>query len=102
MFPRGTTPTLTLTFRDETLDLTAANHVYVTFDGGGRTLTKVDSELSVSARQIGVFLTQEESLGFIEGQSKVQANWTYSDGRRGGSKPKPIEVGEQLLGRVLP
>lgn len=58
--PRGVTPTFTLTFTDN-IDLTQAEHVYVTFVGG-KAITKSDDDLTVAERQIDVYLTQEETL----------------------------------------
>ena len=99
--PRGTTPTLTLTFTDATLDLTAADNVYVTFNTPFATLTKSGEDLDVAAKQIDVFLTQEETLGFPAEQIEVQANWVYSDGTRGASDVAYFEFTPQLLNSVL-
>lgn len=99
--PSGTTPTLTLTFDSETLDLTAAENVYVTFSAKGETLTKTGADIAVSAQEIGVYLTQEETLGFSVGSVKIQVNWTYADGSRGASDVALFSFSEQLLRSVL-
>lgn len=89
----GTTPTLTLTFSEQDLDLTQALHVYVTIssEDGTPLLTKKDSQLSVEAKTIEVFLTQEETLAFAGLITILRANWTYTVGnitRRACSKKK--------------
>lgn len=44
--PRGTTPTLMLTFKEANLDLTEAANVYVTFQFGPTQLTKTGEDLA--------------------------------------------------------
>ena len=100
--PRGLTPTFELGFADQTLDLTEADHVYVTFDGGGSGITKTGTDLEVAAQTIGVYLSQKETLSFPEGPVEIQANWTYPDHSRGGSDVYVWTVDRQLLGEVLP
>lgn len=101
--PRGTTPTLTLTFNTDNLDLTTVNNVYVTFRyGKGETLTKTGNELAIGAKSVDVFLSQAETLKFTEGTVEVQANWTYSDGRRAASSVESFYFGKQLLDKVVP
>ena len=97
--PRGVTPTFTLTFADENLDLTQAAHVYVTFKSG-KTITKSDSELTIAAKQIDVYLTQAETLSF-RGVVSIQVNWTYADGSRAASDIVPYNFSEQLLDKVV-
>lgn len=98
--PRGTTPTFTLTFTEQGLDLTAANHVYVTFKNG-ITLTKSDSDLTIGEKQIDVYLSQEETLAFRNGQTAIQANWTYGDGSRAASNIVRYTLTDNLLNRVV-
>ena len=98
--PRGVTPTFTLTFTDENVDFTQANHVYVTFRN--RTvLTKEDGDLSIEPKQISVYLTQEETLAFGEGQTSIQVKWTYGNGARSASEVVKYSFNEQLLNRVV-
>ena len=47
---RATTPTLTLTINDESVDLTAARNVYVTLEQNDTTLTKTGEELELVAQ----------------------------------------------------
>ena len=98
---RATTPTFTCTFEDQTLDLTTANNVYVTFAQGARTITKKGSDLVISPKQIEVYLAQNETLPFQVGAVKVQANWTGANGRRAASVVETVEMSEQLLKKVV-
>lgn len=98
---RATTPTIALDFTDRNLDLTEASNVYVTLAQMPRKLTKTGADLEISAKRIEVYLTQEETLKFFEGEVRIQANWTYSGGRRGASKVRIINLSEQLLPEVL-
>lgn len=99
--PRGVTPTFSLEFADENLDLTEAEHVYVTFRSSG-TLTKSDGELTVAAKAIQVYLSQAETLAFRQGPVQIQANWVYSDGTRGASTVAACDFSAQLLDEVVP
>jgi hypothetical protein len=100
--PKGTTPTLTLTFPENTVDLTTASNVYVTFAWSTKTLTKTGSDLAVSPHSIDVYLTQAETLRFPVGAVKVQANWVFSDGSREASNISSYDFTANLLEKVLP
>ena len=97
--PRGVTPTFTLTFDDEGLDLTQANHVYVTFRNR-KVITKKDADLNVSENSISVYLSQEETLSFRDGDTAIQANWTYGNGSRAASEIVVYRFTEQLYDTV--
>ena len=99
--PRGTTPTLVLTFTDDNLDLTSATGVYVTFKYGPNDLTKTGEDLTVEAKKITVSFTQEETLAFPEGPMQIQANWTGADGFRAASEIQSFNWSRQLLPEVL-
>lgn len=77
---KGTTPTFTLTF-PQTVDLTGASNVYVTFSAPDRTeiLTKTGADLNIDVNVIEVFLTQEETLK-MPCSCLLQVNWTYTEG----------------------
>lgn len=96
---RGTTPTFVLTFTDEELDLTEAEHVYVTFKYAGQTLTKADEDLVISEKEIQVFLTQAETLPMFD--VRIQANWTLAGSVRAASEVVQYRMGEQLLDKVV-
>lgn len=100
--PKGATPTLTLTFQQQELDFTQALHVYVTLrDSGGSRITKADDELDIGQRQIGIFLTQTETLSFNRGKVEVQVNCTYVGGRRVASEIATVDFSENLLNKVV-
>ncbi len=103
---RATTPTFIFTIKSETLDLSQAESIYVTFSQGSRSLTKSDDDVSLDGpRTVSVWLTQEESMALSEGEMEVQINWTYRDGnnnyRRAATVTKTICVTRQLLRRIL-
>ena len=104
---RGTTPTFRLTVNG-IADLSEADHVYVTIQQGPATLTLTGDELEIENNVIFCYLTQEKSLQLVERQkAKIQVNWTYNDAvgtqaRRAATVVKEINIGEQLLRRVLP
>jgi len=98
---RGTTPTYRLKFSEESLDLTEANNVYVTFRKGAKILTKTGSDIEVAPKQIDIYLNQKETLMFSMGEVKVQVNWTLGGGRRAASVVKNIDLSEQLLEKVI-
>lgn len=105
---RGTTPTFTLKLKeDSNINLLDASNVYFTVAQGANEITKTGADLEISdERTILAFLSQEESLSLREGQkTEVQLNWTYigPDGkpRRAATKIKEIELGKQLIRRVI-
>lgn len=100
---KGTTPTFTLTFPDD-VDLTLANHVYVTFEKGNKELRKTGTDLVVTEHQIDVFLSQEETLSFPSGDVSLQVNWTYADGgvtKRAASNIVTVNMRTNLEDTVL-
>lgn len=99
--PQYTTPTFTLTFTEQGLDLTAAANVYVTFRSCGYTLTKSGEDLTVAAKTIGVHLTQAETSRFKPGEIEIQANWTASNGDRAASNVVKYQIDRQLLTAVI-
>ena len=99
--PQYTTPTFTLTFSESELDLTQATHVYVTFGKGREAVTKSDDDLVVSAKQIQVRLSQQETARFL-GDVEVQANWILPSGDRVASQVATCTIDRQLLTVVIP
>ena len=97
--PRGTTPTFTLTF-PETIDLTTANLVYVTFTSGTNSVTKTGDDLIVLEHQIDVYLSQQDTLMFHEGVVEIQANWMIG-GNRISSEIAKYDISKQLLPKVI-
>lgn len=99
--PQFTTPTFTLTFDEQGLDLTQAVNVYVTFRSGQYVLTKSGEDITVSEKTIAVYLTQEETSQFRVGSVEIQANWTTGGGGRVASETVRFKITEQLLKRVI-
>ena len=95
-----TTPTFTLTFTEEALDLRQARNVYVTFSSAGASFTKTGDDLEVGEKTIGVFLDQEET-GRLERKTLIQANWTTVAGTRAASTIVGVDIDPQLLRRVV-
>ena len=100
--PRGTTPTLFLTFdEDPELDLLQAVSWYVTLSDGRGKVTKTGDALTVSEKEIDVTLSQEDTLKLKVGRAEIQANWVYANGLRGGSEISYVMLSKQLLDEVL-
>lgn len=99
--PQYTTPTFTLTFTEQNLDLTQAQAVYVTFKSGEYELTKTGEDLDVGEKTIGVYLHQAETGSFKTGNVKIQANWTTSSGDRAASEIVTYNITDQLLKGVI-
>lgn len=99
--PIATTPTITITFTDDELDLTAASGVYVTLKQNNVCLTKTGTDIAVSAKQIELVLNQEDTVGFTEGVASIQANWAFPNGKRACSNVQSIQLSKQLLKAVI-
>ena len=99
--PQFTTPTFTLTFTEQGLDLTTAENVYVTFKSKMNVITKTGDSLTVAARSIIVHLTQMETGKFCPGDIEIQANWTTASGDRAASKIVAYHIDRQLLTEVI-
>ena len=95
---RGVTPTFTFNL-PESVDLTEAKNVYVTFKQNRTSLTKTD--LEVSAHTVEVYLSQAETRMFDEGTVAVQLNWTYADGQRAATVIKKVYWTQNLLDKVV-
>jgi hypothetical protein len=98
--PRYTTPTFTLTFTEQGLDLTQATGVYVTFKQASLIITKTGDDLEITEKTISVFMDQEETARFCKGDVDIQANWTTGD-RRAASEVVSYDFSENLLQRVI-
>lgn len=97
---QGVTPTIIVRFPQE-IDLTDAEHVYVSFRQGVK-LLRLDEGFDVSAHQVDVYLEQAQTLMFIPGEMTMQVNWTYPSGQRGATKKIRILVDSNHLLEVLP
>ena len=97
---RGTTPTFKLKI-DPSVDLTEAENVYVSFSQQNVTLVKTGEDISVTAHEVDVYLSQEETLKFNVGNLGIQLNWTYEGGQRACTNIVSVVVGANLIGKVL-
>lgn len=102
---RGTTPTYIFKPRDQSLDLTRASKIFVTFSdlNDKEIYTKTGADLSVSEHSVSVYLSQEETL-MLSKKVKIQLNWLYSEGpltKRASSNIFLIDTERNLLDEVL-
>lgn len=97
---QATTPTFTLTVPNE-VDLTQAAHIYFTLIQGANIISKSDTDLTVTAHSVEVFLTQAETLPFKAGKAALQLNWTYPDGSRACSNIASVSITANLLKVVV-
>lgn len=98
---RGTTPTFQLKINDESVDLTTADNVYVTFAYMKWSLTKTGDDLDVYAQEVDVYLSQTETLSFPKASVDVQINWTFDNGKRACTTIASVKVTKNLIERVL-
>lgn len=100
----GTTPTFILSITDEDVDLTLASRVIVSFKQAytGVDLRKEGNSIDVEAKQVSVYLTQDESLSFATGKPiDLQINWVYEDSSRSCTRIETIEVTKNLIEEVI-
>lgn len=101
----GTTPTLTFLFHD--VDFSQAYSFTLTFSypvSRQKILEKSGDDIVIDGTTVGVFLTQEETLAFPEGEVLVMLNWLYPDGtkvRRACSKEKKLVWKQNLKREVM-
>lgn len=96
---QGLTPTIIVTVPQDT-DLTEAANVYPSIKQGKLLLRPVTFD--VSAHQVDIYLSQEETLALNPGGAEIQINWTYSTGQRGATRPKPLTIAANQIREVLP
>lgn len=96
-----TTPTFTLGFSEEDLDLTEAAAVFVTFRSGAYSVTKTGEELTVGEKQITVQLSQLETSQMDTQEAEVQVNWTDGEGGRKASNIVRVLVEKNLMKEIV-
>lgn len=83
------------------VDLTG-KRVFATFKTLSSVLfTKTEPELFVSAHEIAVRLTQEDTLKFPEGPIQVQIRWIDADGYTGCSDSTSFNVEGVMLREII-
>ena len=103
-FPRGGTPTFVLRLKNSTEDLTQAETIVVSIVAGYVNIVKTGADITVlSATEIEVFLTQEESLSLCSTTANIMVNWTYPGEivERWATKKATVEVDEQLYTKAI-
>ena len=80
--------------------------IYVTFCkmDGSLIMTKTGDDLNITNNSVEVYLTQEETLSFPNGQIQVQLNWLYPEGnrvKRACSEIMSISAKKNLIDEVL-
>ena len=101
---KGTTPTFSLVFSEQ-IDLTEATQIAVTFSDYRRNkiMEKTNADLEVSAHQIDITLTQEETLAMPR-EVLIQVNFLYVDGttvRRTASEIADVRFNNNLKNEVM-
>ena len=99
---RGSTSATTLTVPDS-LDLTAAKAIYVTFAQGSKLLTKKsgDPGLEIEAHVCRVRMTQQETLDFSVGLVEIQLRWLMPDGTADATEVAKVYNKGVLLSEVI-
>lgn len=102
----GTTPTLTLRVRDDSLDLGLAETVYFTLSQGATVITKDSRDMVIDGNVVQVWLSQKDTLRLRVGKADIQLNWTYNQNvgnthKRNATRIKGIDITKQLLMRVV-
>lgn len=104
----GATETFDITITGDGVELPAPDLIYVTIAQDDDVIAnKTGDDIAVAGNVITVHLTQHESLrlqNLKDGEVQVNYLVQESDGRyvRIPTIPAPLEVGKQLLRRILP
>lgn len=100
---RATTPTVVLTLPD-TVDISSAPAVYVTFSQPNLTITKElgDDMWITGTHVINVYLSQTETLQFpLARPISIQANWITSSGAREATLIESVWMSGNLIPEVI-
>lgn len=101
---KGTTPDITMTFPEGSVDFTEADNILVTIKDT-RGILLLELVPTHTAETLTIFLTQEQSLALPLGNVVIQANWTYHENgvqKRGCSQLCTINVSTNLHNEVMP
>lgn len=99
---QATTPTFILTL-PSTVNLNEAEHVVFTIEQDGFSVSKDETgDMLIDQNVVTVTLQQSDTVNFSKSpKARIQLNWTYSDGSRGASKIKELNVDENLYKDVI-
>lgn len=99
---RGTTPDFLLTI--DGYDITG-KRVYVTISQGMRKITKTNDELEIRMdgenAEIGLSLTQQDTLGLMVGSADVQVRMIDENGYAEATDIAKINISRVLLEKVI-
>lgn len=95
-----TTPTFILTLPEE-VDLSVARNVYFTLTQGNKEITKTGDSLVIDGQTVSVYLDQAETGQLVSGKAFIQLNWSYANGSRACSEIVSVDVGNNLLKKVV-
>lgn len=97
---QATTPTFVCTV-DNSADLSEIAVMYFSLKQDLVEVQKSGTDVIIDGQKVSVYLTQAETLPFRKGQAEVMLNWTYSNGARGCTYKKVIQVEDNLLQKVV-
>lgn len=100
---RGTTPTIIFKLKNDDIDLTKIDQIWVTFKTPSAILRKDINDITIDAMEktISVSLTQEESLGFHNSNCSVQLRFLDAEGNAFASPISKIAVDDILDDGVI-
>ena len=105
---RGTTPTLTFHVKDETLDLNNIAVIYVTFKTKPgipkqkeKTFSIEDLNIDASNHIITLYMTQEDTLEFINESMECQIRVRFNNDRAYASNIDDLAIGRILKDGVI-
>lgn len=98
---RGTTPTIVIKLNTD-IDLPSCKQVWVTFDNGGKILTKSKEDIVFEGgRGMQISLTQEETLSFTGSSIDVQIRLLTDSDTALATPIKRLPVSRVLEGGVI-
>ena len=102
-FPRGTTPTFILTIPNGSEAFNEVENITVSICSKFNEIVKTGNDVTViSATEIMVTLTQEESFTLAGKEAEIMVNWTYPGTQlRWGTDVANVAVDKQLHMKVI-
>lgn len=101
---RGTTPTLSIKVNSQ-LDITDMEQIWVTLKSQSSELTldkdRVNVVTTEEETKLILQLTQEETLGFINGVAKIQVRFLSGSGMAYASNIKEVNINQILKEGVI-
>lgn len=98
---QATTPTFILSVPNFVDLSTVSNLCFSIQQNNSVLINKFIDSLSVEGQTVSVFLTQIDTLQLSAGQAKIQLNWLWPNGTRGGTYEVTITILDNLLKEVM-